>query len=125
VIKRHSRSVDPAKHCCGRCKGKLIEIEVPGSKGDIARGSSHTPKVARKPSDFALFVKEQSSLVREQLAIERSCTVKEISQALVMKECGKLWRSHKESSPAVDESSDESNDFDSLTDRLAASCRIK
>ena len=89
MIKRHSRSVDPAKHCCGRCKGKLIEIEVPGSKGDIAMGSSHTPKVARKPSDFALFVKEQSSHVREQLAMERSCTVKEISQALVMKECGK------------------------------------
>jgi hypothetical protein len=125
VIKRHSRSVDPAKHCCGKCKGKLIEIEIPGSKGDTAKGVSHTPKVARKATDFALFVKEQGSHVRKQLALERSCTVKEISQALVMKECGKLWRSHKASSPADDESSDEPNDLGSLTDRLAASCRIK
>ena len=95
VIKRHSRSVDPTKHCCGRCKGKLVEIEVPGSKGDIATGASYTQKKARKTSDFALFVKQQTSDVRNRLARELSCSPKDIAQSDVMKECGKLWRSRK------------------------------
>ena len=94
VIKRHSRSVDPNKHCCGRCKGKLIEIEVPGSTD---KKSSYTPKKERKASPFALFVKSESAGVRKSLAMTRSCSPKEISQSDVMKECGKMWRSRKAS----------------------------
>ncbi|KAL7531922.1 hypothetical protein ACHAXR_004307 [Thalassiosira sp. AJA248-18] len=94
VIKRHSRSVDPNKHCCGRCQGKLIEIEVPGSKGDTAK-TGHTAKKKRTVSDFALFVKSQSTDVRKSLAMKRSCNDREVSQADVMKECGKLWRARK------------------------------
>ena len=95
VIKRHSRSVDVTKQCCGRCKGKLIEIEVPGSKGDVAKGK-HTPKKARKASAYSLFVKSESANVRKRLAKERSCTPKSVSQADVMKEVGRLWRIKKE-----------------------------
>ncbi len=98
IIKRHSRSVDPTKHCCGRCKGKLVEIEVPGSKGDTATGASYTKKKARKTSDFAIFVKQQTSDVRNRLAREHSCSSKEVAQSDVMKECGKLWRSRKSAS---------------------------
>ncbi|KAL3793190.1 hypothetical protein ACHAW5_009492 [Stephanodiscus triporus] len=122
VIKRHSRSVDPTKHCCGRCKGKLIEIEVPGSKGDTAQGAIYTPKLARKTSEFALFVKEQTTDVRKRLASERSCTPKEISQALVMKECGKLWRGKK---TMPDDVSSEPDGVESLADRLIKNCRVR
>ncbi|KAL3802064.1 hypothetical protein HJC23_010820 [Cyclotella cryptica] len=94
VIKRHSRSVDPSKHCCGRCKSKLIEIEVPSNNTDKTN-VGYTPKMARKPSDYALFLKEQTPHVRQRLANERNCKTSEISQADVMKECGKLWRSQK------------------------------
>jgi hypothetical protein len=113
VIKRHSRSVDPTKHCCGRCKGKLVEIEVPGSKRDTATGASYTEKKARKTSDFALFVKQQTSDVRNHLARELSCSPKDVAQSDVMKECGKLWRSRKSASNARLE-------LESLKDQLAS-----
>ena len=74
-----------------------MEIEVPGTSGDTAK-NGYTPKKARKTSQFALFVKNESSIVRNRLATERSCAAKSISQADVMKECGRLWRSKKESS---------------------------
>ena len=93
VIKRHSRSVDPTKQCCGRCKGRLIEIEVP-RPGE----TSYTAKKERKASEFALFVKSQSQSVKKRMARQRSCTPKEVSQSDVMKECGKLWRERKASS---------------------------
>lgn len=94
MIKRHSRSVDPNKHCCGRCKNKLIEIEVPGSSKDVSK-AGYTPK-KRKTSEYALFVKEQTPRVRSSLAKERACRPNEVSQADVMKECGRLWRSEKD-----------------------------
>ncbi|KAL9184181.1 hypothetical protein ACHAXT_002267 [Thalassiosira profunda] len=93
IIKRHSRSVDPTKQCCGRCKGRLIEIEVP-REGE----TGYTAKKERKASEFALFVKSQSKSVKKSLAQQRSCTPKEVSQSDVMKECGKLWRERKASS---------------------------
>ena len=123
VIKRHSRSVDPTKHCCGRCKGKLVEIEVPGSKGDTATGggaTSYTAKKARKTSDFALFVKEQTSTVRNRLARELSCSPKEVAQSDVMKECGRLWRSRKTNAESSSSSSAKVGiELDSVKDRLA------
>lgn len=116
VIKRHSRSVDPTKHCCGRCQGKLVEIEVPGSKGDNAIGTSYTEKKARKTSDFALFVKEKTPHVRTRLARELSCSPKEVAQSDVMKECGRLWRSQKD---AAESSVNVGRDVESVEEQLA------
>jgi len=56
------------------------------------------------------------------LASERSCTPKEISQALVMKECGKLWRGKK---AMPDDVSSEPDGVESLTDRLVKNCRVR
>jgi predicted SprT family Zn-dependent metalloprotease len=97
VIKRHSKSVDPNKHCCGKCKNKLIEIEVPG-KGEDISNNAFTPKKQRKTSEFALFVKKHSGNIREKLAKERSCSPKEVPQADVMKECGAEWQRRKQGS---------------------------
>lgn len=91
IIKRHSRSVDPTKHCCGRCKSKLIEVEVQDNVSKVG----YNIKKTRKASPYALFVKEQTSNVRQRLAKERKCGSNEVSQADVMKECGRLWRSEK------------------------------
>mmetsp|Transcript_33469 Transcript_33469/g.98632 ORF Transcript_33469/g.98632 Transcript_33469/m.98632 type:complete len:234 (+) Transcript_33469:827-1528(+) len=93
IIKRHSRSVDPNKHCCGSCKGRLMEIEVPGSKNDVAT-VGHTPKKKRAPTGFSLFVQQKSKAVREKLVAERGSAV---TQPEVMKECGRIWREKKES----------------------------
>jgi len=122
VIKRHSRSVNPNKQCCGRCQGKLIEIEVPGSKGDTAsKTGGYTAKKERKASEYALFVKSQSAEVKKSLARERMCTPKQISQADVMKECGRLWRKRKEEASLSKSSSDgsESVEKDGLLEMMA------
>lgn len=68
-----------------------MEIEVPGSKGDVVT-TGHTAKKQRKVSGFALFVKDRSAEVRKGLARDRACSLREVSQADVMKECGRLWR---------------------------------
>lgn len=94
VIKRHSRSVDTNKHCCGRCKSKLIQIEVPAKDGQ-ARDNAYTPKKARRTTRYQLFVKSNSARVRERLARERSCSAKDIGLAAVSKECGRLWQIKK------------------------------
>ena len=94
IIKRHSRSVDPNKHCCGSCKGRLMEIEVPGSKNDTET-VGHTPKKKRAPTGFSLFVQQNSKAVRERLVAERGSSV---TQPEVMKECGRIWRLKKEAS---------------------------
>ena len=96
VIKRHSRSIDTSKHCCGRCKSKLIEIEVPG-KNEQVRDNAYTPKKVRRVTAYQLFVKSNSASVRERLALERSCSVKDIGLADVSKECGRLWQIKKKS----------------------------
>ena len=113
VIKRHSRSVDVNKHCCGRCKSKLIEIEVSDSSGSAA---GYTPKKARKTSEYALFVKHQTSRVRQCLASERKCKPNEVSQADVMKECGRLWRDEKDARNKA--SVKVSDDIDMMAGRL-------
>ena len=90
VIQRHSRSVDVSKQVCGRCRGRLTEIEVP-KKGDVV---SHTPRKKVAPSKYNLFVKEQSVRVRQQL--EQTCgTNVSVTQSQVMKECARLWREKK------------------------------
>lgn len=101
VIKRHSRSVDVNRQCCGRCKGKLVEIEQP-KKGASATGSSkgaagHTPKKKAAPSAYNLFIKAKSKEVREKLNREHVAKGKigKVPQGEVMKECARLWKEKK------------------------------
>lgn len=100
-MKRHSRSVDPERHCCGSCKGKLLEIEVPG-KSSSAKETKNifTPKKKREPSAFSLFVKENSASVRVDLMKQAG---KSVPQSEVMKECGRLWRQQKESQKSTNQ----------------------
>ena len=60
MIKRQSRSVDPTKHVCSACKGKLVEIET----DDL---ESRTPKKTKPLNDYAQYVKDNSAKVRKIL----------------------------------------------------------
>jgi len=80
TIGRHSKSVDTARHRCGLCKSKLIEVTPDGA-----------PKKTVKPSAYNLFVKQHSKAIRQQL-VKRDPNV---TQADVMKELGRLWRQLK------------------------------
>lgn len=105
VIKRHSRSVDVNKQCCGRCKGKLVEIEAPtpgisslsSNNGQVRRGVGHTPKKKAAPSAYNLFIKANSKKVKERLTQQRLAegNTSKVPQGDVMKECARLWKEQK------------------------------
>ena len=105
VIKRQSKSVDVTKQCCGKCKGTLIEVEASPRQtagatksGNEASKVGLTPKKVRPPSVYNLFVKEHAKGVRERLTAERQQNGNplRVSQAEVLKECGRLWKEHKD-----------------------------
>mmetsp|Transcript_7303 Transcript_7303/g.17216 ORF Transcript_7303/g.17216 Transcript_7303/m.17216 type:complete len:472 (-) Transcript_7303:1351-2766(-) len=92
LVKRQSRSVDVKKHCCGRCKGRLVEVDAKTAK------TNRKEKKRAPPSGYNLFVKEQSKVVRKKLMnIQRGegRVNPKVSQSDVMKECARLWREKK------------------------------
>ena len=93
VIQRHSRSVDINHHCCGKCRGRLVEIEVPTPESLKAR--VFTPKKKKAATGFSLFIQQQSKSVRAKLIASSSASGPKVSQKEVMKECGRLWRELK------------------------------
>lgn len=75
--KRHSRSIDPARHRCGTCKGELKQTR-PAPRG-----------AAAKPSEYQVFMKEQMKLVRKETP---GCPQKE-----VMRIVAERWAKKRES----------------------------
>lgn len=55
-FKRHSKSIDPARHRCGGCKSKLVQTKP------VPRANAGTAKV----SEYQLFVKENMKRLREE-----------------------------------------------------------
>jgi predicted SprT family Zn-dependent metalloprotease len=88
IIKRHSNSVNVDRHVCGKCKSKLIEIEVKSKDS-----SEIVPKKKREASGFSLYVQQHSSSVRARL--EKESKGKKIEQKEVMKELSVMWRNSK------------------------------
>jgi predicted SprT family Zn-dependent metalloprotease len=103
VIKRHSRSVDVVKQCCGRCKGKLIEIEVPGENGSSV--TERTPRKKAPLSEYNRFVKQHSKQVKDELVKERvrQGLPLKVSQPDVLKELGRRWKEHKQGASSANE----------------------
>ena len=73
-FKRHSKSIDPAKHTCGACKSKLVQ-----TKPTIRKNA--------KVSDYQLFVKENFQRVKKESA--------SASHGAVMEAIGRLYREQK------------------------------
>ena len=89
IIKRYSNSVNVDRHVCGKCKSKLIEIEVNSKDPSVI-----VPKKKREASGFSLYVQQNSSLVRARLEAESDGG--KIEQKEVMKELGIMWRRSKD-----------------------------
>lgn len=56
-FKRHSKSIDPARHTCGVCKSKLIQTKP------VPRATS---KTAPAPNEYQQFVKKHMKTIREE-----------------------------------------------------------
>ncbi|KAL2163387.1 hypothetical protein VTH06DRAFT_5444 [Thermothelomyces fergusii] len=67
-FKRHSRSIDPARHRCGRCRGELKQIKpAPRGAGKKAGGGGDGEAAKGKVvSEYQAFMKEQMRLIREE-----------------------------------------------------------
>ncbi|CAK7272095.1 hypothetical protein SEPCBS119000_004942 [Sporothrix epigloea] len=68
-FKRHSRSIDPARHRCGACKGALKQTKpVPrggGAKSASGAGVSGSGP-SKGPSEYQKFMKEHMAIVRRE-----------------------------------------------------------
>jgi predicted SprT family Zn-dependent metalloprotease len=84
AVRRHSKSFDPTRYRCGKCKGNFVEAQG-------FRSSKHQSQ----PSPYNTFVKEQSKSVRKALLqAQRTSGAQNpsVAQGDVMKECARLWR---------------------------------
>ena len=79
-FKRHSKSIDPLRHTCGSCKGKLLQIK-PVPRGSAVPGG--------KVGGYAGFVKQHFADVKKSLPA--GSTQKEVMEAV-----GRKYREEKE-----------------------------
>ncbi|KAL8713940.1 MAG: hypothetical protein Q9220_002086 [cf. Caloplaca sp. 1 TL-2023] len=107
--KRHSKSIDPAKHSCGKCKGKLVQMKpVPRGEG-------------RGMSEYQRFVKERYSKAKKESPSK--------SMGEIMAVLGREFRASKQAAQGDSVSTDsvggsgrdglrDDVDLDSLVSRL-------
>lgn len=95
---RHSKSIDPKRHTCGVCKGRLVQIRpVPrgGAKGVDSASADAGARVSGAAksgqSEYQTFVKDNFKLVRSELGT--ASPMKD-----VMKELGARYRLLKQDS---------------------------
>lgn len=84
-FKRHSKSIDPAKHACGTCRGKLVQVKPVPRKG--AAAASAKAGAAGVVGGYAGFVKQHFADIKAGMA---GATHKEVMQAL-----GQRYREQK------------------------------
>lgn len=79
-FKRHSKSIDPARHTCGSCRGKLLQVKPVPRGGAVVGG---------KVGGYAGFVKLHFADVKKSLPVGSS-------QKEVMEAVGRKYREEKE-----------------------------
>ncbi|KAJ4290954.1 hypothetical protein N0V90_010150 [Kalmusia sp. IMI 367209] len=61
-FKRHSKSIDPIKHSCGRCKGRLLQTKP------VPRGGAVGKDGKREKGEYQVFVKDNFARVKKDMA---------------------------------------------------------
>ena len=85
-FKRHSKSVDPARHSCGKCKGRLAQTK-PTPRG-VGTGVAVGKDGKREKSEYQVFVKENFARVKKGLELEG----RDAQMGKVMEALGKEYR---------------------------------
>ena len=93
VYRRHSKSIDVARHACGACRGRLAFVgrmdadgTVQGGGGGGGGGKGHQP--SRPPNAFAQFVAARFATVKASMPTGTP-------HKDVMKALGAAWREEK------------------------------
>lgn len=96
---RHSRSIDPSRHTCGRCRGRLVQTRP---KPRAIKSNTNTKQEGTAgtagPSDYQRFVKQSFASVRGELP--PGSPMKD-----VMREVGARYRESKKELPKKNEKS--------------------
>jgi predicted SprT family Zn-dependent metalloprotease len=85
-FKRHSRSVDTARHSCGKCKGRLVQTKPAPRAGKTVDGAQ------KKKSEYQVFVKENFKRVKGEMAAQGLDT----QMGRVMEVVAREYRERKE-----------------------------
>ncbi|KAI4927662.1 hypothetical protein J4E85_006174 [Alternaria conjuncta] len=88
-FKRHSKSVDPARHSCGKCKGKLAQTK-PTPRG-VGASAAVGKDGKREKSEYQVFVKANFARVKKELEAEG----KDAQMGKVMEAVAKQYRERK------------------------------
>lgn len=88
-FKRHSKSIDPAKHSCGRCKGRLAQTK-PTPRGTTCV-DKHGNVEKKEKSEYQVFVKANFSRVQKELLAKGA----EAQMGKVMEALGREYREMK------------------------------
>ncbi|RYP33916.1 hypothetical protein DL767_004543 [Monosporascus sp. MG133] len=110
-VHRHSRSVDPRRHRCGRCRGELLQVKPTprgGSSGatkTAAGSSSSSPSEQQQQLEDAKKKKRQPSAWQEFLAREMkelSASQKGLSFEKKMEIVSGRWRALRDAAAGAD-----------------------
>ncbi|KAH6873264.1 SprT-like family-domain-containing protein [Alternaria rosae] len=88
-FKRHSKSIDPARHSCGKCKGKLAQTK-PTPRG-VGASAAVGKDGKREKSEYQVFVKANFARVKKELEAEG----KGAQMGKVMEAVAKQYRERK------------------------------
>lgn len=86
---RHSKSIDPARHTCGKCRGRLTQIRPAPRGGNIKSAEGGV----KKESEYQKFVKDQFAIVKRELEANQGGQKSPMKD--VMKEVGFRYRSRQ------------------------------
>lgn len=92
---RHSRSIDPARHTCGKCRGKLVQVRPARRGGTMIDGE-------KKETEYQKFVKSQFKEVKREL--EEGMDGQKSPMKDVMKEVAVRYRAMRQASPVKNDS---------------------
>lgn len=89
---RHSKSIDPAKHTCGKCRGRLVQIRPAPRNGTKLAGAGNATK--KEASAYQTFVKNEFAAVKRELELVGGGEKSPMKD--VMKEIGIRYRSQQQ-----------------------------
>ena len=96
-FKRHSKSVDPARHSCGKCKGRLAQTKPKprGVGAATAAGNTGAGRAGqgakREKSEYQVFVKENFARIKK----EREAQGLDAQMGRVMEAVAREYRERK------------------------------
>ncbi|KAI9844457.1 MAG: hypothetical protein M1837_005539 [Sclerophora amabilis] len=116
--KRHSRSINPARHTCGACKATLIQTQpTPRNTNTHTCGDGDGGGRGRAPSDYQRFVKDHFHTVRRDHP--------ESPQKEIMGLLGKRYREWKSAAAAGGRKTDEDGGRPNLNLKLQDTAKLK